>query len=540
MSLMSTDVPRDEQSQGDAVGSSQVSQASQAIGPYLRSVRRHWVLVLIVTLLAGAVAGFTLYRSNPSYQANASILVTPLPEGDPNFLGIGVVLDTGDPARTVQTAAALVDSTQAAAATAKAMGHGWTTSRVQQAVNVTPEGQSNVLSVTASSTSRSEAAKLANSFARSALQYRATIVQHNIASELSALQSRVAALSNGSPGSSSQVNDISARIGELRSAQTNGGDPSLSISQPAQVPSSPSGAPRWLIVLLAVIGGFAVASVAALGLDFFSRPLRDEDELGSLFPAPILATIPRVRHRGSVPLSPSRFTPAAFEQVRMLRVQLELGVQAPVIMVTSAGAGDGKTTLVAALAATFSESGKRVIVMDLDFRKPNLARVLGVELPEPGPLSDEKPNEALVPVPHLPNVKLLPLPTGGPATVDAVMVRLPLLLAQAQRVVDCVILDTAPVGEVSEALRIAPMSETVVFVARPRHTDRRRLILARDLMHRAGVRVAGLVLVGQALPGGGYGGYHGYTETEPGGAIAEPVEVEPPAGVASGKRRSRA
>ena len=92
----------------------------------------------------------------------------------------------------------------------------------------------------------------------------------------------------------------------------------------------------------------------------------------------------------------------------------------------------------------------------------------------------------------------------------------------------------------SEALRVAPMAETVVFVARPRHTDRRRMILARDLLSRAGVRVAGLVLMGQSLPRASYGGYHSYAEVDLGGPISEPAEEEPPAGVASGRRQSRA
>ncbi len=510
--------------------------AQQAFGPYLRAVRRHWLLILVITLLAGVAAAFTVARSTPSYSATASILVTPLPEGDPNFLGIGVVLDTGDPARTVQTAAALVDSPGAAALTAQKLGNPWTTSSVQNAVSVAPLGQSDVLAVTATADSGSEAARLANTYALESVAYRGRIVQHNIARELTTLQARLQALPSTAPGTSSQVADISGRMGELRAAQTSGGDPSLSVSQAATTPSSPGGAPHWLVVLLALVGGFAIASIAALGVDFFGRPLRDEDELSEMFPVPLLATIPRVRHRGDEPLSPSQIPPAAFEQIRMLRVQLEMGAGGPVVAVTSAGAGDGKTTIVAALAAAFSESGRRAIVMDLDFRKPSLARVLGVDVT--GSLSvDENghPTGALIDVPNLPNVKLLPLPTGSLETIDEVMSRLPVLLAQAQRVVDCVILDTAPVGVVSETLRIASIADAVVFVARPRHTDRRRLLRARDLLARAGVRIAGLVLVGQSAPGG-YGGYYGYVDTAINGKH-EP-DGEERAKIGSGKRKA--
>jgi Mrp family chromosome partitioning ATPase/uncharacterized protein involved in exopolysaccharide biosynthesis len=511
--------------------------AQQAFAPYLRAVKRHWMLIAALTLLAGAAALVTVARSHPSYQATASILVTPLPEGDPNFLGIGVVLDTGDPARTVQTAAALVQSPGAAALTAQKLGRHWTATSVENAVSVTPLGQSDVLAVSATASSAAEAARVANTYATQAIAYRAQIVQRNIRNELSTLQARLNALAKSGASTSSQASDLAGRMGELRAAQTGGGDPSLSVSQAATVPSSPGGTPHWVVVLLALIGGFAVGSVAALGIDFFGRPLRDEDELAELVPAPVLATVPRLRHRGDSPLSPAEFPPAAFEQIRMLRVQLEMGGDSPVVAVTSAGAGDGKTTLVAALAAAFSESGRRAMVIDLDFRRPSLARTLGVELAPPVRVEhDGPPAGGLIDVPNLPHVQLLPLPVGSPETIDEVMTRLPVVLAQAQRVVDCVIIDTAPIGVVSETLRIASMAETVVFVARPGHTDRRRLLRARDLLARAGIRLAGLVLIGQSLPGS-YGGYYGYVNQTGNGAHVPGAKQPAKLGIARRKAR---
>jgi Mrp family chromosome partitioning ATPase len=85
------------------------------------------------------------------------------------------------------------------------------------------------------------------------------------------------------------------------------------------------------------------------------------------------------------------------------------------------------------------------------------------------------------------------------------------MLAEMRRMASCVIIDTPPVGEVSEALRIAPICDEVLFVARPRHTDRRRLILARELLERADAQMAGMVLIGRetGLPGASYG--YGYS-----------------------------
>ncbi len=501
----------------------------QAVGPYLRAIRRSWILVLLITLVAGGVAAATVLRSSYSYKATADVLVTPLPAGNPQYLGLGAVLDTGDPTRTVQTAAALVDTAQAAAATAASLGPGWTSSEVQKAVTVTGLGQTNVLAITGSASSPSAAARVANAYATSALALRGTVVQKNITTKVAQLKAQIAALPPSSPTTASQSATLSTEVASLQGAQTTGRDPTLSISQTAQPPTSHSGASHYLIVLLALLGGFALASVAALGLDFFGRPVRDADELEALFPAPVLASVPRVGHSGRGPFSPWTFPPAAFEQVRMLRVQLDLAVQAPVIMVTSAGAGDGKTTLVGALAAAFSEGGRDVIVVDLDLHRPSLAKLLGVASQAQTPVTGDGPAGALISVPRLPRVKLLPLPKAGRLSPDELMLRLPMLLAQAQRAAACVILDTAPIGQISESLRIAAMSEAVVFVARPGHTDRRLVVRSRELMTRAGVRTAGVVLVGQPAPGAYGGGYYPYAGAEAGprSAAAEQPFEEP-------------
>ena len=57
------------------------ASAEQAIGPYLRAIRRHWILVAVVTVLAGVIAGYTASHGGKTYQASSSILVSPLPEG---------------------------------------------------------------------------------------------------------------------------------------------------------------------------------------------------------------------------------------------------------------------------------------------------------------------------------------------------------------------------------------------------------------------------------------------------------------------------
>jgi Mrp family chromosome partitioning ATPase len=391
--------------------------------------------------------------------------------------------------------------------------------------------------VTAQASNAEDAARIANAFAQGAIAYRGSVVQKQVAATLSSLDARLSQL----PPTSAEAQALGTTVSQLRTIQGPDREPTLSISQLATPPGGPTGASTWLIVLLALAGGFVLGSVAALALETFIRPVRDRAEVLSIYDLPVLAAIPRVRKRRGKDLLPWNLPPVAFEQMRMLRVQLTLGKRGRVIMVTSAGAGDGKTTVAAALAAAFAEVNDDVVLMDLDMRRPELTRLLG-----PSPTVDGREHangaaDGAVPVRPLPGVKLIPAPKGDLAKLETIIKTLPAQISQAKRKGACVIIDTAPVGEVSEALRIAAVCDQVVLVARPRHTDRRRLRMARDLLERAHAPTVGMVLVAEdaSVVGGDYGyGYstglssmlddHGVDDAEVGAASSEKVRGAEP------------
>jgi Mrp family chromosome partitioning ATPase/capsular polysaccharide biosynthesis protein len=490
----------------DAGPSRGFDATEQPLGPYLRALRRSWLLVAVVTLLAAAVADLTILRSGPTYQASATVLVSPLPQGDADFVNTGVVLETGEPPRTVQTAAALIDSAQAAQRTAELMGHGWTASRVQSAVSVSPRGESYVLEVTAQAGNSAEAIKLANTFATAAVAYRGTVVTHNIDTQLEELNKRLAS----SASDPSLAGQLSSRIAALSAAQAGGADPTLAVVGLASS-ASRTGASHWLIVLLSLIGGFAVASVAALAVQFFNRRLGDLDDITKVFPVPMLAVVPKIGSASaSGRLPPKAFPPAAFEQMRLLRVQLAQRKRARVVMLTSSDAGDGKTTIATALAAAFAETGETVILIDFDLRKPNVARLLEIEQPRTPSAMDGSLDELLVEAPDLPGVQVLPAVQSEESEFPALLARLPKLLDEAETQADHVIIDAAPVGFASETLQIAKVCDQVVFAVRPGHTDRQRLAHARDLLTRAGTNVVGLVATQSAAQADTYGYGYGY------------------------------
>jgi Mrp family chromosome partitioning ATPase len=87
------------------------------------------------------------------------------------------------------------------------------------------------------------------------------------------------------------------------------------------------------------------------------------------------------------------------------------------------------------------------------------------------------------------------------------MRRIPEFIAEAKQLADFVIIDTAPLGAVSDALRVAGAVDDVVLVVRPGHTDRSEVRRARELLERLHHTPTGLVVVGQGRSGGGAGDY---------------------------------
>jgi Mrp family chromosome partitioning ATPase len=272
-------------------------------------------------------------------------------------------------------------------------------------------------------------------------------------------------------------------------------------------------------VLIAALAGFAIGCIAALGVEYFSSRVHDPGEVTSLLSAPILAVLPKVRAAQNGSLSPKSLPPVAFEQIRMLKAQFGRRRQgsSTVVMITSADAGDGKTTVAAALAAACTEGDQDVIILDLDLRAPAIGRLLALDnATGDGVPTDWKAglDDLLVPVPGIPHLKALTTQPGGFSSFDALMERLPVLLAEARQQADWVIVDTPPIGEVSDAVPIAEECDEVLVVVRPGHTDRSRLIVARDVFARIDVIPIGTVLVGQRQKpmAGRYYGY-GYRRT---------------------------
>jgi capsular exopolysaccharide synthesis family protein len=473
--------------------------AENAWGPYLRAIKAHKVLVALTTLAALIGCIVWLATRTPTYETTAEILVTPLSSVDETFQGLPFLRESGEATRTIQTAATLVDSPAAAAVTARRLGDGWTRDAVQNAVKVEPQGESSVLAITAKASTGEEAARVANQFAGSSIDVRTEALQTAVGNALDRLRRQQQGLAN--TGRDEAAADLAQQIGTLETV-ADGIDPTLSFSERAAVPSEPLGAPEWILALLALAAGFAIGSGLALLLELTDRRVRDEDELLEVFPAPILARSPIIaRRKRREVLAPSAMPPGVREAFRTLRVQLERqpGTHRT-IMLTSASSGDGKTTSAVNLALSLVGGGHRVVLIDFDLRKPDLAGYLGITPRRSlvATLTGTPLSELLTPAPQLPPLNVVPAASteGDVALLESLRRKMPGILEEARAIADYVVLDTAPLGEVSDALTIADQVDDIIVVTRPGHTNRANLQSVGDLLNSAGLTPTGLLVVG--------------------------------------------
>jgi len=224
--------------------------------------RRMWWLVPALALIT-AIAAFAWSQANPrDWSASAEVLVTAIGSDETTFLGVPALRQSGDTARTVQTAAAVVDSVEASRRAAQRLGRGWSDQRVRDRTSVQVRGASTVLAVTATTDERADAARVANALAESALAVRREALVEPLEAAISQTLSQLRR-HRGDP--SDYADRLRSKLDALRIAQQTG-DPTLSLAEAAAVPER-TGVPTWLLTLAGLLAGAALGVAALLLID---------------------------------------------------------------------------------------------------------------------------------------------------------------------------------------------------------------------------------------------------------------------------------
>lgn len=192
--------------------------------------------------------------------------------------------------------------------------------------------------------------------------------------------------------------------------------------------------------------------------------------------------------------------------------------RARVTLVVSACPGDGKTSVAANMAAALAETGKRVVAVNADFRRPTLSKRLSTTPIPPLPFE-------LADLPTTPlRLLLQPTPVTGVLLLDLTSIVAPpgalarstiRVLPAIAAIADAVVIDTSPVGITAEILDMLPLADTIVVVMRLDHTLAGAARHTMDLLHSLSAGTVMLALVGDANDQATYYEYSGAPSTKP-------------------------
>jgi capsular exopolysaccharide synthesis family protein len=294
-------------------------------------------------------------------------------------------------------------------------------------------------------------------------------------------------------------------------------------------------------------------------LDKADRSFRTPEEIRKRLGLPIVGHIPYLAHADrpvavpgidGVPVEldpallvlhrPSSIEAEAYRSVRTALYFNTQGESHKIVQITSPNMSDGKSTLVANLAVAIAQSGRKVILVDADLRRPRLHRVFGLSVRKGLAQvieGDVELAEAVRPT-VVPNLSVLPCGIRPPNPGELLTLpRFADLLEELRDSYDFVLLDTPPLLAVSDPCIVAPRVDGVLLTLRVSRNGRPSAERGRDLLAAQRVQVFGVVVNGVgkqgAMSGYGYEHYHysadyssEYTSSDP---ETEPSLADAPA-----------
>jgi capsular exopolysaccharide synthesis family protein len=518
---------------------------------YLRGIRRRWLIVAAAILVALGAAWFTTETVAPvkdkrQFEASSSILN----EGTLSSRSTGGISNNSG------TVGALATIGEVPERVATKLDYGGDPLDLAKKVKAEVDQDSGILVVTATTAYPERAVLLANTFAKELVKYLEEQATETIAQEAENLQQRINKLEKETNKLDDQIaaageeeaetlrRERDAKIQEsailnssyqqLTTQATTAGSYEV-IQEATARPASSNGlqAPqtRTSRLLLGGVLGLLLGLALALILERFDSRLRSKHQAERHFGIPVIGEIPYVRRWKRADLAVAVQTNPPSEVAHAFRLLGASLIMRPIlgnrataddiiegtlepprtILVTSPNAEEGKTTVVANLAAVFAELGKTVLVLSCDFRRSEIEKFFDVSSDVGGLAAALKraPGGAILnghaQDTWVEGVSIVPSGLGPDEPTNLLSsANMRRAIKDASLNADIVLVDTPPVLLFSDAAHLFPEVDAVLLVGREGRTTTDLAEKTSELLERLGAPVIGVAMnatTGNSSPG---------------------------------------
>ena len=278
------------------------------------------------------------------------------------------------------------------------------------------------------------------------------------------------------------------------------------------------------IMLIALVIGLAIPVLIILIIQFFRYKIEGHDDVVRLTKLPIIADIAIASNsaKGKADIVVHENQNNQMEEIfRSLRTNLQFMLHEgeKVVLFTSSTSGEGKTFTAANLSVSFGLLGKKVILVGLDIRRPRLAEQFGINDHKHGItniLVKDNPNREDVEAQILPSGvnKNLDLLMAGPVPPNPAELiarnSLDTIIEILKEKYDYIMIDTAPVGLVTDTLQIARVTNVSVYMCRADYTPKASFAMINSLAKEEKLPNMAMVLNGVDMSKRKYSYYYGY------------------------------
>lgn len=256
-----------------------------------------------------------------------------------------------------------------------------------------------------------------------------------------------------------------------------------------------------VVLLISLLAGLMLPILFLYLKNLFTTKFSTQDELQELTKSPVLGEICHNRHKDSLVVKPGK-TSSIVELFRLLRNNVQFLMTKKddkVILVTSSISGEGKSFVSANLASSFALLGKRVALVGMDIRSPQLANMLKLQ-ETPGVTSflsnsDTDLSAITQKVPDVDNLNVIVAGAIPPNPSELLLgERTEQFFNKLRESYDVIIVDSAPIAMVSDTFSLAKFGDATLFVTRANHTKRNLVKYFNEVVARKQFQNAAVVL----------------------------------------------